>query len=289
MIGSAALPIRAMIVDDEPPARTRLRSLLEEDPEIEIVAECDDGARAIAAIQELRPALVFLDIEMPDGNGLEVLNSLHWLPATIFVTAHRDYAVSAFEACALDYLLKPFTRARFAAVLARAKQQIIRNTVQELPEGDAAPHASTRAPADLLILKAAGKLVFVRTSELRWIEAEKDYARLHLRRGSHFIRETMANLQSRLDPSVFARIHRSTIVNINEISEVSPLAGSDCNVLLRDGTELTLSRRYRAALDRFWALNKPVGGAPPLPNKDHLDHAAPAVSSRSQRPLTNQG
>lgn len=267
MTGPVALPIRTVIVDDEPPARTRLRSLLEEDPEIKIVAECDNGARAIAAIQQLKPALVFLDIEMPDGNGLEVLDSLHWLPATIFVTAHRDYAVSAFEACALDYLLKPFTRARFATVLARAKQQIIRNSQQELPEGDAVSHASIRAPADLLILKTAGKLVFVRTSELRWIEAEKDYARLHLRRGSHFIRETMANLQNRLNPSVFARIHRSTIVNIKEISEVSPLSGGDCNVLLRDGTELTLSRRYRAELDRFWSRDRLIGGASPLTAK----------------------
>jgi two-component system, LytTR family, response regulator len=255
MAGGAVLPIRTVIVDDEPPARTRLRSLLAGDPEIEIVAECDDGAKAIAAIQQLKPALVFLDIEMPDGDGLEVLSSLHWLPATIFVTAHRDYAVSAFEACALDYLLKPFTRSRFATVLARAKQQITLNAQHDSIKEDAAPHGAARAPADLLILRAAGKLVFVRTSELRWIQAEKDYARLHLRRGSHFIRETMASLQNRLDPFVFVRIHRSTIVNINEISEVTPLAGSDCNVLLRDGTELTLSRRYRPALDRFWGCD----------------------------------
>jgi two-component system LytT family response regulator len=277
MATAGALPIRTVIVDDEPPARTRLRSLLEEDPEIEIVAECDDGARAIAAIQQLKPALVFLDVEMPEGNGLEVLNSLHWLPATIFVTAHRDYAVSAFEACALDYLLKPFTRSRFANVLARAKQQIARNAQHEILKEDAPQHTAGRAPADLLILKAAGKLVFVRTSELQWIEAEKDYARLHLRRGSHFIRETMANLQNRLDPFAFVRIHRSTIVNINEISEVTPLAGGDCNVLLRDGTELTLSRRYRPALDHFWGRDMVKNVDPSLPEKSHRD------SSRSTR------
>jgi two-component system LytT family response regulator len=271
MATAGMLPIRTVIVDDEPPARTRLRSLLEEDPEIEIVAECDDGARAIAAIQQLKPALVFLDIEMPDGNGLEVLNSLHWLPVTIFVTAYRDYAVSAFEACALDYLLKPFTRSRFANVLARAKEQIARNAEHEIRKEDAPAHGAGRAPADLLILKAAGKLVFVRTSELRWIQAEKDYARLHLRRGSHFIRETMANLQNRLDPFVFVRIHRSTIVNINEISEVTPLPGSDCNVLLRDGTELTLSRRYRPALDRFWGREMVSKVEPSLPAGSHRD------------------
>jgi two-component system, LytTR family, response regulator len=273
MIATAAgvLPIRTVIVDDEPPARTRLRSLLEEDPEIEIVAECEDGAMAIAAIQQLKPALVFLDIEMPEENGLGVLNSLHWLPATIFVTAHRDYAVSAFESCALDYLLKPFTRSRFANVLARAKEQIVRNAQHEHLNETEPQHSAGRAPADLLILRAAGKLVFVRTSELRWIEAEKDYARLHLRRGSHFIRETMTNLQNRLDPFTFVRIHRSTIVNINEISEVTPLAGSDCNVLLRDGTELTLSRRYRPALDRFWGREMLNKVDRPLPLRDHRD------------------
>jgi two-component system, LytTR family, response regulator len=271
MAGAAALPIRTVIVDDEPPARIRLRSLLEEDPEIEIVAECDDGARAIAAIQQLKPDLVFLDIEMPEENGLGVLNSLHWLPATIFVTAHRDYAVSAFEACALDYLLKPFTRSRFANVLARAKEQIVRNARHEDLHEATLQQSAGRTPADLLIVRAAGKLVFVRTSELRWIEAEKDYARLHLRRGSHFIRETMTNLQNRLDPFTFVRIHRSTIVNVNEISEVTPLAGSDCNVLLRDGTELTLSRRYRPALDRFWGREMLNKVDLPLAPKGHRD------------------
>jgi two-component system LytT family response regulator len=271
MAGAATSAIRTVIVDDEPPARTRLRSLLEDDPEIEIVAECDDGAQAIATIQQLKPALVFLDIEMPEGNGLEVLNSLHWLPTTVFVTAHRDYAASAFEACALDYLLKPFTRSRFANVLARAKEHIARNSRQEIPTEDASLHVATRAPANLLILKAAGKLVFIRTSELRWIQAEKDYARLHLRRGSHFIRETMANLEHRLDPFVFVRIHRSTIVNINEICEIAPLAGSDCNVLLRDGTELTLSRRYRASLERFWGRDISNSTASPLPTRRPLE------------------
>jgi two-component system LytT family response regulator len=271
MAGAATSAIRTVIVDDEPPARTRLRSLLEDDPEIEIVAECDDGAQAIATIQQLKPALVFLDIEMPEGNGLEVLNSLHWLPTTVFVTAHRDYAASAFEACALDYLLKPFTRSRFANVLARAKEHIARNSRQEIPTEDASLHVATRAPADLLILKAAGKLVFIRTSELRWIQAEKDYARLHLRRGSHFIRETMANLEHRLDPFVFVRIHRSTIVNINEICEIAPLAGSDYNVLLRDGTELTLSRRYRASLERFWGRDISNSTASPLPTRRPLE------------------
>jgi two-component system LytT family response regulator len=247
--GTPHEPIATVIVDDEPPARARLRSLLDEDSSIQIVAECNDGASAIAAIQQLRPALLFLDVEMPEGNGLEVLGSLHWLPTTIFVTAHRDYAVSAFEACAFDYLLKPFTRARFAAVLARAKQQIARQTQPAPIESETVQRAVVQTPADLLILRSGGQLFFVRTSELRWIEAEKDYVRLHLRHGSHFIRETMTNLQARLDVSQFIRIHRSAIVNIHEIAEVKTLVGGDCSIVLRDGAKLLMSRRYRAAFD----------------------------------------
>jgi two-component system, LytTR family, response regulator len=258
--------ILAAIVDDEPLARARLRSLLAEDPEIEIVAECGDGAHAIALIEQFKPSLVFLDIEMPDGNGLQVLNSLCWLPVTIFVTAHRDYAVSAFEACAFDYLLKPFTRARFASVLARAKQQIAQNLSHAVLPEHVAQLAAPGATADLLVVKAAGKLVFVRTAELRWIEAEKDYVRLHLARGTHFIRETMTSLQKRLDSSAFVRIHRSTIINIHAISEVTSLAGGDCNVLLRDGTELTMSRRYRGALDSLLGHEAPT-------DRQTADHA----------------
>jgi two-component system, LytTR family, response regulator len=248
---SVALPIRTLIVDDEPPARTRLRSLLEDDLDIQIVGECDDGAKAIGAIHRLKPALIFLDIEMPEGNGLEVLNSLHWHPVAIFVTAHRDYAVSAFEACAFDYLLKPFTRARFATVLARAKLELARGSRDGALRADTAIRDAGRSAADLLIVRSGGRLVFVRCTELRWIEAERDYVRLHLRRGAHFVRETMASIQNRLDAAQFVRIHRSTIVNIREVSEVTPMLGSDCSVLLRDGTELKMSRRYRAALDRI--------------------------------------
>lgn len=257
------MPIQTVIVDDEPPARMRLRSMLEDDPDIQIVAECGDGAAAIAAIQQFKPALIFLDVQMPNGNGLEVLGSLHWLPVTIFVTAHRDYAVSAFEACAFDYLLKPFTRARFAGVLARAKLQVAQNSSYALAQESAPLLAGPSATAELVIVKVSGKLVFIRTSELRWIEAEKDYVRLHLSRGSHFIRETMTNLQTRLDPSTFVRIHRSTIVNIHEISEVTPLTGGDCSVLLRDGTELSMSRRYRAVLNGLLGYETSMGKSTP--------------------------
>jgi two-component system LytT family response regulator len=252
------VPIQTVIVDDEPLARIRLRSMLECDPEIHIAAECGNGSEALEAIQHLKPALIFLDIEMPERNGLDVLSSLQWKPVSIFVTAHRNYAVSAFEACAFDYLLKPFTQARFASVLARAKQQIAAQSDHALAQENNVHQSAVGATTDLLVVKAAGKLVFVRTAELRWIEAEKDYVRLHLNRGSYFIRETMTNLQKRLDPNAFIRIHRSTIVNIHEISEVTSLTGSDCSVMLRDGTELTMSRRYRSALDRLLGCESPI-------------------------------
>jgi two-component system, LytTR family, response regulator len=220
-----AIPIRTLVVDDEPPARSRLRSLLDDDPDIQIVGECDDGAKAIGAIHRLKPALIFLDIEMPEGSGLDVLNSLPWHPVAIFVTAHRDYAVAAFEACAFDYLLKPFTRARFASVLARAKLELARGPRDGAINAQMPIRDLDRSAADLLIVRSGGRLVFVRCSELRWIEAERDYVRLHLRRGAHFVRETMASIQNRLDNSQFVRIHRSTIVNIREVSEVTPNIG----------------------------------------------------------------
>jgi two-component system, LytTR family, response regulator len=243
------VPITTLIADDEPPARARLRSLLEGDAEVRIVGECDDGASAISLIQQLKPSLVFMDIEMPAADGFEVLRAIDWFPAIVFVTAYPSYAVPAFEACALDYLLKPFLRSRFFSVLERAKNHIRRNAEYDREQDSPGRGSGSRRPAELLIVKSAGRLVFLRVSELKWVQADKDYVRLHLRKGSHFVRETMTSIQNKLDAARFVRIHRSALVNIGEICEVRPLLGGDCNVLLRDGTELTLSRRYRSGLD----------------------------------------
>jgi two-component system, LytTR family, response regulator len=245
------MQITALVVDDEPPARDRLRSLLETDPEINIVGECGDGASAIAAIRELRPALIFLDVEMPEIDGFGVLRALDELPVIVFVTAHANYALTAFEACALDYLLKPFKRSRFFDVLGRAKIHIGRNAEHEIHEEAIRRLIDDRTPSDLLIVKSGGRLVFLRMSEVRWIEAEKDYVRLHLVKGNHLVRETMQGMQSRLDATKFVRIHRSAIVNIDEICEIAPLLAGDYRVVLRDHTQLTLSRRFRSDLDRI--------------------------------------
>jgi two-component system, LytTR family, response regulator len=248
-----AMEITALIVDDEPAARRRVRSLLETDPEVQIVGECGDGIRAAEMIRQLKPALIFLDVQIPGADGFGVLEEIadrRDLPAVIFVTAHREYAIPAFEAQALDYLLKPFKRSRFFEVLARAKSHIVRN-IEYGDREKSSGSSSSQESSELLLVKSRGRLLFLRTSELKWVEAERDYIRLHLEKDSHFIRDTMNNFQRRLDKNGFIRIHRSTIVNVNEICEILPLLGGDYSVVLRDKTELTLSRRYRSSLDDF--------------------------------------
>jgi two-component system, LytTR family, response regulator len=246
------MEITILIVDDEPAARRRLRSLIETDPEVKVVGECGDGIRAAEMIRQLRPSLVFLDVQIPGADGFRVLEEIsdrRDFPAVVFVTAHREYAIPAFEAQALDYLLKPFKRSRFLEVLTRAKIHILRSIEYQERQQSADPPGP---PQDaLLLIKSQGRLLFLRMSELKWVEAERDYVRLHLEKDSHFIRDTMNNFQRRLDKRGFIRIHRSTIVNVNEISEILPLLGGDYSVVLRDRTQLTLSRRYRSSLDDF--------------------------------------
>jgi two-component system LytT family response regulator len=254
---NAAMEITALIVDDEPAARRRLRSLIETDPEVRIVGECGDGIRAAEMIRQVKPALIFLDVQIPGADGFGVLEEIadrRDLPTVVFVTAHREYAIPAFEAQALDYLLKPFKRSRFFEVLARAKS-ILRNIEyldRQKSESRRSDQASdSQESSELLLIKSRGRLLFLRMSELKWVEAERDYVRLHLEKDSHFIRDTMNNFQRRLNKNGFIRIHRSTIVNVNEICEILPLLGGDYSVVLRDKTELTLSRRYRSSLDDF--------------------------------------
>jgi len=248
------MEISILIVDDEPAARRRLRSLIETDPEVKVVGECGDGIRAAEMIRQLQPSLIFLDVQIPGADGFGVLEEISErcdLPAVVFVTAHREYAIPAFEAQALDYLLKPFKRSRFFEVLARAKIHILRNIEYQESQPPAGPSPAPQEASELLLIKSQGRLLFLRMSELKWVEAERDYVRLHLENDSHFIRDTMNNFQRRLDKKGFIRIHRSTIVNVNEISEILPLLGGDYSVVLRDKTQLTLSRRYRSSLDDF--------------------------------------
>ena len=257
------MKISVLLVDDELFARRRLRSLLEADPDISLVGECGDGIRAAEMIKLLKPALVFLDVQIPGADGFGVLEEVAkccYLPTVVFVTAHREYAIPAFEAQALDYILKPFRRSRFSEVLTRAKTHICRNLefqrtpelAQQIDEPDLVlPGFAKDQSSELLLIKSGARLLFIKMAEIRWVEAERDYLRLHLEKDTHFIRETMNNLEGRLDQNAFIRIHRSTIVNVNEICEILPLLGGDYSVVMRDRKHLTLSRRYRSSFNQF--------------------------------------
>jgi two-component system LytT family response regulator len=247
--------IRTLIVDDEPLARQRLRQLLDREADIEVAGECADGRQAVAALRQDPPDLVFLDVQMPILDGFGVLEGLGAvrLPTVIFVTAHDRYALRAFEVHALDYLLKPFDRDRFQKALDRARAQLQHNPmdVNQRLLALLADVQEVRKPLDRLVIKSGGRVCFVRIGEIDWIEAAGNYLRLHVGRDVHLLRETMSRLESRLDPRLFARIHRSTMVNLERIRELQPSFHGDFVVKLHDGTELTLSRGYRDKLQEL--------------------------------------
>jgi two-component system LytT family response regulator len=229
--------IRAMIVDDEPLARSNLNVLLRLHPEIEIVGECGAGVEALAEIRNSRPDLVFLDVEMPECDGFDVLEMLggDLPPAVVFVTAYDKYALRAFEAGALDYLLKPFDNARFELALDRAKERIL--------QGRRSPRTREQ-----LAVKSAGQLTFLKISEIDWIEAADYYSCLHVGAKSHLLRRSMAELDEELDQSAFCRIHRSTIVRLDRVRGLKLNENGEYDVLLHNGARLRLSRRYRKQL-----------------------------------------
>jgi two-component system, LytTR family, response regulator len=229
--------IRTVIVDDEPLARSNLSVLLRLDPEIEIVRECSSGAEAVAEIRSAKPDLVFLDVQMPECDGFDVLELLgpDLAPAVVFVTAYDQYALRAFEAGALDYLLKPFDNARFERALDRARQKIAR--------GRGLPRKLER-----LAIKSAGQIAFVKISEIDWIEAADYYACLHVGPKSHLLRRSMSELEQELDPASFCRIHRSAIVNLDRVRGLKLSEDGEYEVLLENGARLRLSRRYRKPL-----------------------------------------
>jgi two-component system, LytTR family, response regulator len=231
------IKIRTVIVDDEPLARSNLAVLLRLDPEIEIVGECGSGVDAPRAIRAAKPDLLFLDVQMPECDGFDVLELLgtDLPPAIIFVTAHDQYALRAFEAGALDYLLKPFDNTRFDRALGRAKEKIAqgKNLPKKLPR---------------LTIKSAGQVAFVDLSEIDWIEAADYYAGLHVGTKTHLLRRSISELEQELDPATFCRIHRSTIVNLKRIRGLKLDEDGDYTVQLENGTTLRLSRRYRKQL-----------------------------------------
>jgi two-component system, LytTR family, response regulator len=228
------MKIRTIIVDDEPLARSNLAILLRNDPQIEIVGECSSGAEALAKIRAARPDLVFLDVQMPECDGFDVLELLgnDLPPAIIFVTAYDQYALRAFEAGALDYLLKPFDNNRFGRALERAKEK--------LAGGNNPPTKLER-----LAIKGVGKVSFIKVSEIDWIGAADYYACLHVGTKTHLLRRSLSELEMELDPATFCRVHRSSIVNLERVRGLKLNGDGEYDVLLESGERLRLSRRYR--------------------------------------------
>jgi two-component system LytT family response regulator len=247
------LKIRTLIVDDEPLGRERIRTLLGDDAEIEVVGECSNGKQAVDAIERTTPDLVYLDVQMPEMDGFAVLNAIasERMPAIIFVTAYDRYAVRAFDVHALDYLLKSFDRDRFQDALRRAKEEIRRSHEglwNERLTGLLEDLQVRQKRLTRLVIRSAGRICFLRVEEIDWLEAADNYVHIHVGREAHLVRETLQSLEDRLDPSRFLRIHRSTVVNVDRIQELRPLFHGDYVVKLRDGTELSLSRSYREKL-----------------------------------------
>ena len=248
-------PIRVAIVDDEPLARQALRMVLETDPEVCVVGDCI-GVDAPALIEREGVELVFLDVQMPEVDGFEVLAALRpgALPATVFVTAHDEYAVRAFEVHAIDYLLKPFDDARLLTALARAKQRLARHggTAGQPLLALLDERARRTSSVERFLVRARGKVVVVRAEDIDWIEAADYYATLHVGGDSHLIRETMTDLEGSLDARRFVRVHRRAIVNIDRVREVHPLFRGDCTLVLADGTQVRLSRTRRSDFERLF-------------------------------------
>ena len=253
--------IRALIVDDEPLARRRIKSLLAHDTNVDVIGECSDGFKAIDSIRELTPDLVFLDIQMPAMSGFEVIKTIgpERMPTVIFVTAYDQYALKAFDVNALDYLLKPFNRSRFQKTLERAKAMVRHTQHRDVSDqllsllGDL---RREQGMPDRFIIKSGGRVVFLRVEEIEWVTTVGNYVRLHVGRDSHLMRETMTGMESQLNPDRFMRIHRSTIVNLDRVKEVQPWAKGEYVVIMRDGTRLIMSRRYRERLNE--RLNKSI-------------------------------
>lgn len=259
--------IRALIVDDEPLARRGVSARLAGEDDFEVVGEAASGREALRMITELAPDLVFLDVQMPGIDGFGVVDGVgpDRMPVTVFLTAYDQHALRAFEADALDYLLKPIDDERFAQALARARRRIeeqresalgrkltavlaeVGPVDATLPQGP--PEAGTTRTVERFLIKGGGRMHVVPVDEVDWLEAAGDYVRLHVGEKTHLLRETMGTIEAKLDPQRFARIHRSTIVNLERIRELQPYFNREYIVVLKDGTKLKLSRSYRERLD----------------------------------------
>ena len=247
------MPLTTLLVDDEPLAREGLRMLLSLDPEVSTIHEAKDGREAVAAIKDVRPDLVFLDVQMPEMDGFSVVKEVgaEQMPAVVFVTAHDQYAIQAFEINAIDYLLKPVTEERFAQALGRAKLRIHLRPADEasrqiisLLETIAVPRRYLKR----LAVRSAGKTLFVDVDDIDWMEAAENYVQLHTGRTGHLLHVSMNTLEKSLDPEVFQRIHRSVIVNVRRIKELQPALHGEYVITLQNGVRLQSGRIYNEKL-----------------------------------------
>ena len=252
--------IRVLIVDDEPIARRGIGQQLRGEADVEIVGECGDGAAAIDAIAELAPDLVFLDIQMPEVGGFDVVEAIGVarMPAVVFVTAYDEHALRAFDVHAVDYVLKPIDRHRFRTAVERARRRLEHGPGQldsQLNRRIAAALGDLGRPAHdyakRLAIKGDGRVILVDVDEVDRLEAAGNYVEVHSGARHHLVRETMASLEARLDPARFVRVSRSSIVNADRVRELQPMFNGDFVVVLRDGTKVAGSRRYRAAFDKL--------------------------------------
>jgi two-component system, LytTR family, response regulator len=258
---STGAAMRAIIADDERLAREKLRILLASEPNIKLVAECHDGQQALSAIRTYRADLLLLDIQMPGMDGFQVLNELspEEMPVVIFTSAYDQYAIRAFEAHALDYLLKPFDQERLHHAIERARLELNKSRDREITHRilDLLSQVKSEMPAPSsegrLVIRAKGRVVFLNLSEVDWIEASANYVRLNAGKESHLFRETIGRVSERLNPNHFVRVHRSTIVNVRKIKELIPVNSGEYIVVLKNGKELSCSRSYRAALESMIA------------------------------------
>jgi two-component system LytT family response regulator len=263
--------IRAVIVDDEPLAREALRLMLKDDPEMEVIAECRNGREAVRVIRKKSPDIVFIDIQMPEIDGFQVVEEIgvKKMPVTIFVTAYDKHALRAFAAHALDYLLKPFDHDRFNSALQRAKilvrqrelgvmnenlfallkdMKALADTSSSEADKNKPGNVGYKEPIDRVVIKSGGRIYFLKIEEIDWVEGAGDYLSLHADSKSHLIRETMGTFHAKLDSTKFLRIHRSKIVNIERVKDIQPLFKGEYVITLTSGVRLNSSRGYRREL-----------------------------------------
>jgi two-component system LytT family response regulator len=247
--------IRTLVVDDDAASRQRIRALLEREPDIAVIGECVDGAEAIPRIRAEAPELVFLDVQMPQVDGFGVVEAIGpaKMPVTVFASAYVEFALRAFEACALDYLLKPFDEERFARALDRAREAARARRGAADPRLDALmqfiQNPGRAEYPQLLAVKTGDQYRFVEVADIDWIEADGNYIKLHVGKTERLVHKTLTEMEERLlDPARFVRIHRSTIVNLSRIALVDPLFHGELSVALKDGTRLVCSRRFRPKL-----------------------------------------